>query len=43
MPSVYRVYADERGDTHLTVLELPAVDDPGEGATRCVVCSAFPR
>jgi hypothetical protein len=34
MPTVYRVYADERGDTHMTVLELPTVDNPGEGATR---------
>ena len=34
MTSVYRVYADERGDTHLSVLELPTIDNPGEGAKR---------
>jgi hypothetical protein len=34
MPSVYRVYADQRGDTHLAMLQLPGVDNPGEGATR---------
>ena len=34
MPNVYRVYADENGDTHLAVLELPTVDQPGEGAAR---------
>jgi hypothetical protein len=31
---VYRVYADEHRDTHLAVLELPTVDQPGEGAAR---------
>jgi len=34
MPSVYRVHADEHGDTHLTLLELQTFDDPGEGAKR---------
>ena len=34
MSNVYRVYADENGDTHLAVLELPTVDQPGEGAAR---------
>ena len=34
MPTVYRVYADDRGDTHMSVLELPTIDNPGEGATR---------
>jgi mannose-6-phosphate isomerase-like protein (cupin superfamily) len=34
MPDVYRVYADENRDTHLAVLELPTVDQPGEGAAR---------
>jgi hypothetical protein len=34
MSNVYRVYADERGDTHLSVLDLPVVDQPGEGAKR---------
>jgi hypothetical protein len=28
------VYADQRGDTHLAMLQLPGVDNPGEGATR---------
>ena len=34
MPSVYRVHADARGDTHLTELVLTTIDNPGEGATR---------
>ena len=34
MPNVYRVCADEHGDTHVTLLELQAVDDPGEGVAR---------
>jgi len=34
MPTVYRVHVDDHGDTHLTKLELQAIDNPGEGARR---------
>ena len=34
MSTVYRVYADDLGDTHLTRLELETFDNPGEGARR---------
>ena len=34
MSTVYRVYADDLGDTHLAVLDLPTIDQPGEGAAR---------
>lgn len=32
--AIYRLHGDDQGETHLTRVELPVVENPGEGVNR---------